>query len=96
MSAKNTFLTFLLFPEYKLYTLKPKVKNKFERDALVVFAAAWVVLKVSIMSGLLLQFLTPYIQLKDFVLLIYAEVSMLTAITATFYAKIRREVCAKT
>ncbi len=75
-----------------LYVLKSKVKSKRDGEVLVILAAAWIVLKLSLIAGLILQFLTPYVHLKDVALQIYTETGMITAITVAFYAKIRKEM----
>lgn len=83
----------MLFPEYKLYTLALKAKNKHEKDGLTIFALSWIVLKISLLLGLVLQF-SGYMQLRVFALQIFVTTSMLAAVTITFYIKIYKNLYA--
>ncbi len=94
--AKQYILNFLLFPEYKLYKIGLKAKNKHEQDGLKIFAATWIVLKIAIILGIILHLLTPYeIHWNDIIFLIYAETSMLVALTLSLYIKVRKNICAE-
>jgi hypothetical protein len=89
-------LNFLLFPEYELYKAGSKARNKYEQDGLKILAAAWIVLKVAIIVGIILHLLTPYKMDWDSLLLqIYAEISMLVALTSVLYIRVYRNVCAE-
>lgn len=50
---------FIFFPEYMLYKIA-KNQNKHNRDILFALALLWVILKLGIILGVIVNFLTPY------------------------------------
>ena len=49
----------ILFPECKIYKIA-KNKNRQDRDILLGLVALWILLKLGILSGIIIHFLTPY------------------------------------
>ena len=86
---KQNILNFLLFPEYRLYKIALKAKNEHEQDGLEIFAAAWVVLKIAIVLGVILNLLTPYkIYWDTLAVSVTTEIIMLAILTLIMYIKI--------